>query len=113
MTGRDVRSVPDLDTAAWLGNGYMLAWCIAGDGEAWPWLVRNLCGECDAAATHGSRDLVPAHERTGRLPAAVRDALGLVHRCGAPTRRGEPCRARVSEAGELCGAHRTYPSVVA
>ena len=106
MTGRDVRSVPDLATAAFLGDGYMLAWCIASDGEAWPWLVRNLCGECDAAATHGSRELVPAHERTGRLPASVRDALGLVHRCGAPNSRGEPCRAVVTTPGARCGHHR-------
>lgn len=101
-------AIPDRDTSALLGNGYTIAWCIAPDGEPWPWLVANLCPRCEDAATHGSPAVTPAHERTGRLPREIREALGLVYRCGAPTstRHGAPCRVVVAEPGQHCGAHR-------
>jgi hypothetical protein len=103
----DPRPIPDWGTAAPLAGGYIAAECVASDGEAWPWLVAPLCPGCEDDATHGNRDTVPAHERTGRLPVQVRDALGLIHRCGRPTKRGKgpPCRIVVSEPGQVCGAH--------
>lgn len=99
------RAIPDRGSSAQLDNGYMAAWCIAPDGEPWPWLVADLCPRCDTAATHGSRNDVPTHERTGRLPRTMREALGMVHHCGAPTRYGSPCRQVVREPGAQCGTH--------
>lgn len=46
------------------------------------------------------------HEKLGRLPAAIRDRIWGVFRCGRPTRSGQPCRIRVAESGGACGSHR-------
>lgn len=100
--GIERHSIPDHRTGIPAADGYHLAWCVGIDGEAWPWLVRD---RCDDTASHGDRNVIPAHERIGRLPRSYREGLGLVHRCGAPTRRGSPCQQVVTEPGMHCGVH--------
>lgn len=46
------------------------------------------------------------HEQTGPLPALWRRRINGDPRCGQPTRAGRPCRIRVANRGDACGAHR-------
>lgn len=97
----DERSLPAVTVP--LVAGLVMAECVSGDGTTALWLMRD-----DDAGTIGcaSRCCAP-HERTGPLPAELRDRLGLVHRCGAPTRStGHPCRSIVQAADDTCGTHR-------
>jgi hypothetical protein len=90
-----------------LHNGYVLAWCVEGDGSRWPWLV-STTGDTDPDPAGGCRcgQCVPAHERLGQLPWDVRERLQGYHRCGRPTASGRPCRQYVSEAGAACHVHQ-------
>ena len=97
------RPIADDRDAADLDNGYTLAWAVDPDGERWPWLVAQLCQDCERSATHGDYDAA-AHERAGQLPREYRERLGLLQRCGATTWHGEPCR-RLVPAGTHCRDH--------
>ncbi len=84
-----------------LAEGVALAECVAPDGSTAFWLLQA------GSHTYGCacRRCVP-HELTGRLPVELRDRLGLVHRCGAPTRStGQPCRSIVQDPDATCTSH--------
>ena len=54
------------------------------------------------------RSWPPPHEKTGRLPKAVRLAVwGDALRCGRRTRAGQPCQVAVDQPGEACTHHRS------
>lgn len=107
------RPIVDWRAAAPLASGYLAAECVGPDGEVWPWLVAPLCPACEDEATHGNRNVVPVHERTGKLPREIREALGLLYRCAGRTRQGagRPCRIIVSEPGGYCGQHANQRQV--
>jgi hypothetical protein len=82
------------------GRHLHAAMCVSADGSSWPWLiVPDETGEAGC-----SRACCAPHEQIGRLPADLRDQLEL--RCGAPTRKGTPCRQWVRHAGDRCPDHR-------
>ena len=73
------------------------------DGDESPWIMVAGAEDCRCS------DDVPAHERTGRLPAEYRRRLGFV--CPATTHAGTPCTRTVDAPGERCAqhGHRTVP----
>lgn len=90
--------LPDNSRATQLGDGrFIAAVAINGQGHETLWLYDE---EFDGMTTYD----YPSHERTGKLPADVRRALGLV--CGAPTnsRRGT-CAMPVDAFGARCSHH--------
>ena len=64
-----------------LGDGMVAMVGVNLDGDEWPWVM--VAGAEDSRCS----DDVPAHERTGRLPAEFRRRLGL-------SARRSPMRAR-------------------
>lgn len=84
--------------------GYVVAWCIAPDGQSAAWLVSDaelLNGE---NAQRGNPN--QPHEQIGRLPSYWRArAARPPHRCGRPRADGRPCRQAVKIAGRPCVWH--------
>jgi hypothetical protein len=101
----------DWSTGADLGDGLWVAWLVDADGARCPYIVdRHPDAPTDLPSGREVVRLAP-HERTGRLPADVREALGLIHRCGAlAATTGRPCRNRVARPGDRCDAHRDQPA---
>lgn len=90
-----------------LDGGYTLVELVAADGTRWPYITDDrLRGEQVAVPWGNGIHELATHERVGRqLPEEMREALGLIRYCGAPTRKGTPCRARVTGNASRCGAH--------
>jgi hypothetical protein len=84
-----------------LPGGYTLCFEVGPDGDAWPLIADDRVEGPTPRPDPG--DLAP-HERLGRLPTAWRERLEL--RCGAPTRKGRPCRIEVDRPGDRCAYHR-------
>lgn len=111
---RDERQVVELVvdwwTAADLGGARWLAWFIDVDGaRCGPYLVDRQI-DCPTLVPNGRGiEALAPHERTGRLPGELQDRLGLVHRCGAPTKTGRPCRQPVHTADQRCHVHEEHP----
>jgi hypothetical protein len=80
-----------------LGDGLLAMVGVNLDGDEWPWVM--VAGAEDSRCS----DDVPAHERTGRLPAEFRRRLGFV--CPAITHAGTPCTRTVDGPGEQCAQH--------
>lgn len=101
MTLDDKLRIIDISTGVDVGQGYVLAWSIGPDGDAWPVLadVRQDGEQLLPCRPNHFRALTP-HEMTGQLPAEFQ-----VVRCGAPTRSGKPCRNAVSRIGQRCMHH--------
>lgn len=91
------RAIVEPDTALSLGNGWQAITAIGTDGTSWPWLLSPDTEHALGCCCHRCAP----HEALGPLPAAILDRL---HRCGAPTRTGAPCRRRTSSAGR-CALH--------
>jgi hypothetical protein len=88
-----------------LDANYTLSWGIDSDGVAWPLLFDEcVSGRCRLPYGPSLDRDAPAHERLGRLPPMWRERLQ--HHCGAPTRKGRPCRIVVDHAGDRCDIHR-------
>lgn len=105
MAADDDRNALAADGTA-LDNGYRVAWCVAADGTAWPWLLAPLCAEHREQARHGCTCPACApHEQPGPLPTAVRVRVEQ-SRCGAPRADGHPCRTPVARPGGRCAWHR-------
>jgi len=96
----DRRTLPAVVVS--LADGVHMAECVDRDGTITFWLLGDHKGRHGCACRRCA-----SHERTGPLPADLRDRLGLRHRCGAATRStGQPCRSLVSERGLACAAHQ-------
>lgn len=85
-----------------LADDLAVAECVQPDGSVTFWVLHARSDTYGCACAR----CVP-HERTGPLPLELRDRLGLVHRCGAPTRStGLPCRSHVPGPGATCTVHQ-------
>jgi hypothetical protein len=91
-----------------LDDDHLLALCVGPDGDIWPWIILStrLLPDRDHHDGCACRVCVP-HEQLGRLPRTVREHFQL--RCGAPTRKGTPCRIEVDRGGDRCPLHRDAP----
>ncbi|WP_197373463.1 hypothetical protein [Mycolicibacterium baixiangningiae] len=98
----------DWDRTACLCNagapGLVAAVAVGPDGGETLWLVdQDQLNHPDV--DHGNPS--PPHERTGPLPAAIRDLITPPPQCGRPTlTTGRPCRTRVLNYGDSCLQHR-------
>lgn len=87
-----------------LPAGYRLTWLVDENGDRWPFVCDQRIPNGPVPWGSGLEALAP-HEAAGRLPRGLRDRLGLVHRCGATTTAGRPCRCIVRTPGARCAAH--------
>ncbi|WP_431818632.1 hypothetical protein [Gordonia jacobaea] len=84
--------------------GHQLVESIDADGNRELWIADcGVVGRRDV--DHG--DPCPKHDLDEPLPDETRARVWSVPiRCGAPTECGRPCRRRVAQSGQRCGAHR-------
>ena len=75
--------------------------CIDSTGTTSLWLLRDPDAPAGCAGT-----CCAPHEGDGPMRRALRERLGLVHRCGAATHAGSPCRLPVPMPGSACAHHR-------
>jgi hypothetical protein len=106
-TGRDYGALIDLARAACLCHagapGYMAAVTVDHEGTEALWLVATEQLDRDDPELGNPNQ---RHEQLGRLPQVIRDRIwGDALRCGRPRPNGKPCRQRVAEPGQSCGAH--------
>jgi hypothetical protein len=97
MTAHDERGMVDPRRFACLGNGYHAAVVIAPDGGTALWILSP------DTSDHGDGHDVPAHERTGPLPRAIRVRL---NRCQGRNHAGHRCGNAVRLPERLCHVHR-------
>lgn len=101
----DPRAIPDAATAACLGDGRHLAWCISTSGDIWPWIVAP---HDDGTVGCNCPDCAP-HEQHRPIPHRMQVMLDrpVQPRCGRPRADGQPCRTFVARPGTACHWHRT------
>ncbi|WP_369053893.1 hypothetical protein [Kineococcus terrestris] len=92
-----------------IADGTWLAWAIAPDGSAWPWVLDLTAKPSEQERCWQER---APHEATGPLPETYTAALTAPRdlRCGARRRDGGTCRARVATAGTHCHHHLHAPT---
>lgn len=93
-----------------LDGGFTAAVVVAADGSESLWVLKDETRHRFVVDGIGYGNARPTHERTGRLPAHIRDRLwGDSLRCGRRRWDGQACRHRVAEPGGTCSAHRSAP----
>jgi hypothetical protein len=77
------------------------------DTEERKTVERTTLVDIDWEALEAEAQTVPAHEKPGRLPRAIREKIwgADAFRCGRPRYDGKPCRHQVAEPGQTCAAH--------